>query len=162
MAAWISSLSLATLAILAAITAYLGWWRSSLFRESFSSLSIELSCEKIWADESLTLLILSAKLKNTSRVLTSIESVEWRLTQMAPRVEDAIDLFPTPNNPVSFQDYWLEPQEEDVIFSEIWIDTPPVPQPVFAQVEVRCPKYENAQPRGWIRRIHFIVEDFNA
>ena len=162
MAAWISALSLATLAIVAAITAYLGWWRSSLFRESFSSLSIELTCEKIWADESLTLLILSAKLKNTSRVMASIESVEWRLTQMAPRFEDAVELYPAPNNPVSFQDYWLEPDEEDVIFSEIWIDTPQMPQPVFAQVEVRCPQYENAQPRGWIRRIHFILEDLNA
>ena len=81
---------------------------------------------------------------------------------MAPSAEDAVDLYPAPSNTASFQDYWLEPQEEDEIFSEIWIDTPQMPQPVFAQVEVRCPQYENAQPRVWIRRIHFILEDFNA
>ena len=162
MAAWISALSLATLAIVAAVTAYLGWWRSTLFRESFSSLSIELSCEKIWADESLTLLVLSDKLKNTSRVMTRIESAEWRLTQMAADADNILQLFSSSDGQVSYQDFWLEPQEEDVIFSEIWTGTPQAPQPMYAQVEVRCPRYKNTQHRSWIRRIHFVLEDFNA
>ena len=81
---------------------------------------------------------------------------------MTPDGANLVELFPSPNSLVSFRDFWLEPEEEDVIFSEIWIDTPQTPQPVFAQVEVRCPQYENTQPRGWIRRIHFVLEDFNA
>ena len=162
MAAWISSLSLATLAILAAITAYLGWRRAALFREAYSSLSIELTRERVWADDSLTLLVLSARLKNTSQVLVRIESVNWELSQMVPGTGEVAELFGTPQGEVSFQDFWLEPQEEDVVFSEIWLATPETPQPVFGQVTVQGFRKNGAKPRGWIRRIHFVLEDYYA
>ena len=162
MAAWISALSLATLAIVAAITAYLGWQRSALFRESFPSISVELTQECVWVDEEWTLLVLSARLKNTSQVLVKIESVDWKLVQIFPGVANAVELFASPTEQTPLGDFTLEPQEEDVIFSEAWTPTPATAQPVFAQLVVHCPQAKKAESGGWVRRSYFILEKYNA
>lgn len=162
MAAWISALSLATLAVVAAITAYLGWQRAALFRESFPSISVELTQERIWVDEAWTLLVLSATLKNTSQVLVRVESVDWKLEQMTPGTSETIELFSSPSSLRPFEDFTLEPQEEDIVFSEAWIPTPNTAQPVYAQLVVHCPQAKKSESGGWIRRSYFVLEKYDA
>ena len=162
MTAWISALSLATLAVVAAITGYLGWRRSTLFRESYYSLSIELTQERIWADESRTLLALTAKLKNTSKVLVRIESAEWSLGLLEPNFPGTLELFASSDYRVGYNDFLLEPQEEDVVFREVWLPTPESPLPAYAQLVVSCPRYNRTDSRGWSRRIHFVLESYDG
>ena len=162
MAAWISALSLATLAIVAAITAYLGWQRAALFRESFPSISVELTQECVWVDETWTLLVLSARLKNTSQVLVKVESVDWKLVQIFPGLSETVELFTSPADQPTFGDFTLEPQEEDIIFSEAWTPTPATAQPVFAQLVVHCAQAKDSETAGWVRRNYFILEKYNA
>ena len=162
LAAWLSGLSLAVLALLAAITAFLGWRRSSLFREEFPSLSIELSQEPIWADREWTLLVLTARLKNTSRVLVKIEAVRWKMGLLSPTMADMLELAASPEPPISLSDFYLEPQEEDVISAKLWIPTPEKSQPAYAELVVHCPARENRSRRGWGRHIYFLLEEYNA
>lgn len=158
MAAWISGLSLAALALVAGITAFLGWRRSTLFRESFPSLSIELSQEHIWADPEWTLLVLTARLKNTSQVLVKIEAVAWQVGLLIPGTLDTVELYASPESSAPLPDFYLEPQEESVINSAVWIPTWETPQPAFAQVVLYCPLRKNYGRRTWERRIHFLLE----
>jgi hypothetical protein len=153
---------LATLAIVAAITAYLGWQRAALFRESFPSISVEITQECVWVDEAWTLLVLSARLKNTSQVLVNVESIDWKLVQIFPGTSDTVELFTPPADRLTFGDFTLEPQEEDVIFSEAWTPTPAAAQPVFAQLVVHCPQAKESESGGWVRRNYFILEKYNS
>ena len=162
MAAWISALSLATLAIVAAITAVLGWRRSTLFREGFASLAIEFGQEQVWADESWTLLVLTAKLRNTSQVLVQIERMRWRLWSMVPGTLDPMEMANSPDGWPSDGDIYLEPQEEDIFVSEVWLPTQDLPQPAFAELMVHCARDQQGNLRGWTRRIHFTLENSDA
>ena len=158
MAAWISSLSLAVLALVAGVTAFLGWRRATLFREAFPSLSIEFTQEHIWTDGSWTLLVLTAKLKNTSQVLVQIESVNWELGLMVPGTSDTLELAASLEDHPPYRNFSLEPQEEDDFVEEVWIPTPDTPKPAFAQLMVHCSRDKSGYLRGWTRRIHFILE----
>ena len=162
LAAWLSGLSLAVLALLAAITAFLGWRRSSLFREEFPSLSIELSQEPIWADREWTLLVLTARLKNTSRVLVKIEAVSWNVELLIPGIMDTVELYASPESAVPLPDFFMEPQQEDVINAEVWLPTRETSQPVSAQVVLYSPPRKNYGSRSWERRIHFLLEGYHA
>lgn len=162
MAAWISGLSLALLALVAGITAFLGWRRSTLFRESFPSLSIELSQEHIWADPEWTLLVLTARLKNTSQVLVKIEAVAWQVGLLIPGTLDTVELYASPESSAHLPDFYLEPQEESVINYEVWLPTRESPQPAFAEVVLYCPLRKNYGRRVWERRIHFLLEQHHA
>lgn len=162
MTAWISGLSLALLASVAAITAFLGWRRSTLFRESFPSLSIELNQEHIWADPEWTLLVLTAKLKNTSHVLVEVESVEWILRMFVPGQSDTVELEVSPKPVLPFPDVYLEPQAEDVIIAEIWTPTPETPRPAFAQLVIHCALGKTGGRHEWGRRIYFVLEEYHA
>ena len=162
MAAWLSSFSLAALAVVAAITAMLGWRRASLFRESFYSLSVELTSAKIWSDDSWTLMVLTARLRNTSQVLVRLQSVEWSMGMMGPEDTETQEYPLFPKDEVLYEDFYLEPNEDDIIFREVWLPKPEKSQPVYAQVLVTCPDYKGTYPRGWTRRVHFILEDSNG
>lgn len=162
MAAWLSGLSLALLALVAAITAFLGWRRSTLFRESFPSLSIELNQEHIWADPEWTLLVLTAKLKNTSQVLVKIEAVAWSVGLLVPGTEDTIELYASPESPAPLLDFYLEPQQEYVTNAEVWLATQEKSQPAFAKIVVHCPPRKNASHSPTERRIHFLLEEYHA
>ena len=162
LAAWLSGLSLAVLALLAAITAFLGWRRSSLFREEFPSLSIELSQEPIWADREWTLLVLTAKLKNTSRVLVQLEPATWTVRLLIPGTTDTVELYAFPESTAPLPNFSLEPQQEDVINAEVWLPTRERTQPAFAQVVVYCPPGKNRIRRVWERRIYFLLEGYDA
>lgn len=157
LAAWLSGLSLAVLALLAAITAFLGWRRSSLFREEFPSLSIELSQEPIWADREWTLLVLTARLKNTSQVLVKIEAVTWTVGLLVPGASDTIELYSSPESAAPLPDFSLEPQQEDVIHAEVWLPTQETVQPAFAEVVLHYPRRRNIRPRRWSRRTYFLL-----
>ncbi len=162
LAAWLSGLSLAVLALLAAITAFLGWRRSSLFREEFPSLSIELSQEPIWADREWTLLVLTARLKNTSRVLVALERATWTVRLLIPGTSDTVELYASPESNVPRPTLSLEPQQEDVINVEVWLPTRETTQPVVAQIVLYCPPGKNYHRRIWERSIHFLLEEYNA
>ena len=162
LAAWLSGLSLAVLALLAAITAFLGWRRSSLFREEFPSLSIELSQEPIWADREWTLLVLTARLKNTSRVLVALEPATWTVRLLIPGTADTVELYASPESNIPSPTLSLEPQQEDVISVEVWLPTRETTQPAFAQIVVYCPPGKNRIRRVWERRIYFLLEGYNA
>lgn len=162
LAAWLSGLSLAVLALLAAITAFLGWRRSSLFREEFPSLSIELSQEPIWADREWTLLVLTARLKNTSRVLVALERATWTVRLLIPGTADTVELYASPESNVPRPTLSLEPQQEDVINVEVWLPTRETTQPVVAQIVLYCPPGKNYHRRIWERSIHFLLEEYNA
>ena len=162
MTAWISSLSLATLAIVAAITAVLGWRRSALFREGYASLAIEFTQEQVWADESWTLLTLSARLRNTSRVLVDIESVQWQWGELTPGTAENNVLESSPEGDPRYGNILLEPQEEDVIAAEVWVRTPQDPQPAFAELMVHCVPDSRGVARSWSRSISFVLEVLNA
>lgn len=162
LAAWLSGLSLAVLALLAAITAFLGWRRSSLFREEFPSLSIELSQEPIWADREWTLLVLTARLKNTSRVLVQLEPATWTVRLLIPGTTDTVELYAFQESTVTLPILSLEPQQEDVIHAEVWLPTPEMSRPVVAQIVVYCTPGKNYSRRNWERRIHFLLEEYNA
>ena len=162
MAAWLSGLSLALLALVAAITAVLGWRRSTLFRESFPSLSIELSQEHIWADRSWTLLVLTAKLKNTSQVLVKIEAVAWKVGLLSPNVSGMMELAASPEPPLPLADFYLEPQEDDLITAKLWLPTPETTQPAYAELVVHCLPRRNHSRRTWGRHIHFLLEEYHA
>lgn len=162
MAAWISGLSLAVLALVAGITAFLGWRRSTLFRESFPSLSIELSQEHIWADPEWTLLVLTARLKNTSQVLVELETATWTVELLVPGTSDTVELYASPESSTPLSGFSLEPQQEDIINVEVWIPTRETPQPAFAQIVVYCPPKKNYGRRGWERRIYFLLEEYRA
>ena len=162
MAAWISALSLATLALVAAITAVLGWRRSALFREGYASLGIELTQEQVWANESWTLLSLTARLRNTSRVLVDVGSVQWQLGVLLPGTADGHLLATSQEGRPGYGMVPLEPQEEDVISAEVWVPTPLDPQPAFAEIVVHCVPDHNGVARSWTRRISFVLEALNA
>ena len=162
LAAWLSGLSLAVLALLAAITAFLGWRRSSLFREEFPSLSIELSQEPIWADREWTLLVLTARLKNTSRVLVQLEPAAWTVRLLIPGTADTVELYASPESVTLRPNFPLEPQQEDVIDAEVWLPTRETTQPVVAQIVVYCTPGKNYSRRSWERRIYFLLEGYNA
>lgn len=162
LAAWLSGLSLAVLALLAAITAFLGWRRSSLFREEFPSLSIELSQEPIWADREWTLLVLTARLKNTSRVLVALEPAIWTVRLLIPGTTDTVELYAFPESTAPLPNLSLEPQQEDVINAEVWLPTRETTQPAFAQIVVYCTPRKNYSRRSWERRIYFLLERYNA
>ena len=162
LAAWLSGLSLAVLALLAAITAFLGWRRSSLFREEFPSLSIELSQEPIWADQEWTLLVLTARLKNTSRVLVRLEPATWTVRLLIPGTADTVELYAFPESTAPLPNFSLEPQQEDVINVGVWLPTLEGTQPAFAQVMVYCTPGKNYSRRSWERRIYFLLEGHNA
>lgn len=162
MAAWISGLSLALLALVAAITAFLGWRRSTLFRESFPSLSIELNQEHIWADPEWTLLVLTAKLKNTSQVLVKIEAVAWKVDLLIPGTLDTVELYASPESSAPLLDFYLEPQQEYVTNAEVWLPTPEKSRPAFAQIVVQCPPRKNASHSPTERRIHFLLGEYHA
>ena len=162
LAAWLSGLSLAVLALLAAITAFLGWRRSSLFREEFPSLSIELSQEPIWADREWTLLVLTARLKNTSRVLVALERATWTVRLLIPGTSDTVELYASPESIALRPDFSLEPQQEDVINIAVWLPTRETTQPAFAQIVVYCPPGKNYRRRIWERSIYFLLEEYNA
>ena len=162
LAAWLSGLSLAVLALLAAITAFLGWRRSSLFREEFPSLSIELSQEPIWADREWTLLVLTARLKNTSRVLVALEPATWTVRLLIPGTSDTVELYAFPESTDPLPNLSLEPQQEDVINAEVWLPTRETTQPAFAQIVIYCTPGKNYSRRSWERRIYFLLEGHNA
>jgi len=162
LAAWLSGLSLAVLALLAAITAFLGWRRSSLFREEFPSLSIELSQEPIWADREWTLLVLTARLKNTSRVLVQLEPATWTVRLLIPGTSDTVELYAFPESTAPLPNLSLEPQQEDVINAEVWLPTRETTQPAFAQIVIYCTPGKNYSRRSWERRIYFLLEGYNA
>ena len=162
MTAWISSLSLATLAIVAAITAVLGWRRSALFREVYASLAIELTQEQIWADESWKLLTLTARLRNTSRVLVDIRSVHWQLGILVPGTAEDYVLASSQEGDPRYGRIPLEPQEEDVLVAEVWLPTPQEPQPAYAELVVHCVPDSRGVARSWSRRISFVLEVLNA
>ena len=162
LAAWLSGLSLAVLALLAAITAFLGWRRSSLFREEFPSLSIELSQEPIWADREWTLLVLTARLKNTSRVLVQLEPATWTVRMLIPGTADTVELYASRESSASRPNIPLEPQQEDVIDAEVWLPTPEMSRPVVAHIVVYCTPGKNYRRRNWERRIYFLLEEYNA
>ena len=162
LAAWLSGLSLALLALIAAITAFLGWRRSSLFREEFPSLSIELTREHIYADGEWTLLVLTARLKNTSRVLVELEPATWTVRLLIPGTAETIELYASPESSTSRPNLSLEPQQEDVISVEVWLPTRETTQPAFAQIVVYCTPGKNYSRRVWERRIHFLLEGYHA
>lgn len=162
LAAWLSGLSLSVLALIAAITAFLGWRRSSLFREEFPSLSIELTREHIYADGEWTLLVLTARLKNTSRVLVKIDAVSWTLGVFVPGTAETIELYASPEHSTPFPDFYLEPQGESAVFAEIWLSSPESSQPAFAETVVHCPSMRNISPIVCSRRIHFLLEEYRA
>ena len=162
MAAWISGLSLAVLALVAGVTAFLGWRRSTLFRESFPSLSIELTQEHIWADPEWTLLVLTARLKNTSQVLVKIEAVAWQVGLLIPGTLDTVELYASPESSAPLLDFYLEPQQEYVTNAEVWLPTPEKSRPAFAQIVVHCPPRKNASYSPTERRIHFLLEEYHA
>ena len=162
LAAWLSGLSLALLALIAAITAFLGWRRSSLFREEFPSLSIELTREHIYADGEWTLLVLTARLKNTSRVLVELEPANWTVRLLIPGISDTVELYASPESSAPRPNLSLEPQQEDVISVEVWLPTRETTQPAFAQIVVYCTPGKNYSRRVWERRIHFLLEGYHA
>ena len=162
LAAWLSGLSLATLALLAAITAFLGWRRSSLFREEFPSLSIELSQEPIWADREWTLLVLTARLKNTSRVLVALERATWTVRLLIPGTADTVELYASPESIALRPNFSLEPQQEDVINIAVWLPSRETTQPAVAQIVVYCPPGKSYRRRSWERSIYFLLEEYNA
>ena len=162
LAAWLSGLSLALLALIAAITAFLGWRRSSLFREEFPSLSIELTREPIYADGEWTLLVLTARLKNTSHVLVKIAAVTWTVGLLIPGGSDIIELYSSPEPTDPLPVFSLEPQQEDVIHAEVWLPTQETPQPAFAEIVVHYPSRRNISPRIWSRRIYFLLGEYRA
>ena len=162
LAAWLSGLSLAVLALLAAITAFLGWRRSSLFREEFPSLSIELSQEPIWADREWTLLVLTARLKNTSRVLVALERATWTVRLLIPGTSDTVELYASPESIALRPNFSLEPQQEDVINVAVWLPSRETTQPAVAQIVVYCPPGKSYRRRSWERSIYFLLEGYNA
>lgn len=162
LAAWLSGLSLALLALIAAITAFLGWRRSSLFREEFPSLSIELTREPIYADREWTLLVLTARLKNTSHVLVELEPATWTVRLLIPGTSETIELYAFPESTASLPNFSLEPQQEDVINTAVWLPTRETTQPAFAQIVVYCPPGKKHIRRVWERRIYFLLEGYNA
>ena len=162
LAAWLSGLSLALLALIAAITAFLGWRRSSLFREEFPSLSIELTREPIYADGEWTLLVLTARLKNTSHVLVELEPATWTVQLLTPGTADTVELYASRESSAPRPNLALEPQQEDVISVEVWLPTRETTQPAFAEIVVYCPPGKKRIRRVWERRIYFLLEGYHA